>query len=242
MIRTDCCWWAHPFSCRWCVLEDPDRGSGACVSASQRRPDATFSGGDHTLCPVGPCGLEQWAASDELRAEADFWLNESRRDVGRLPTGRSTGPGRAGSAATVGGGPRRSANRGPIAPGSTGLSHPGQRPSAGSVGPNSRFLEQGPRVWCWTLEGHGREDLFDADLSRTAGWFTTIFPVRLDLTGAIDPAAHTKDRQGAAAADSQPRSGIWLTSLPAQRRHCVPVCRRYHKPRSDSTISASSTR
>ncbi|MEO1431045.1 MAG: amino acid adenylation domain-containing protein [Cyanobacteria bacterium J06633_8] len=32
------------------------------------------------------------------------------------------------------------------------------------------------------LEGHGREDLFsDVDLSRTIGWFTTIFPVLLKL-------------------------------------------------------------
>jgi non-ribosomal peptide synthase protein (TIGR01720 family) len=31
------------------------------------------------------------------------------------------------------------------------------------------------------LEGHGREEIFeDADLSRTVGWFTTIFPVVLD--------------------------------------------------------------
>ncbi|BEP60729.1 hypothetical protein GmRootV213_12830 [Variovorax sp. V213] len=31
------------------------------------------------------------------------------------------------------------------------------------------------------LEGHGREDLFDhIDLSRTVGWFTTLFPVALD--------------------------------------------------------------
>lgn len=30
------------------------------------------------------------------------------------------------------------------------------------------------------LEGHGREDLFEeVDLSRTVGWFTTLFPVRL---------------------------------------------------------------
>lgn len=36
-----------------------------------------------------------------------------------------------------------------------------------------------------TLEGHGREDLFDGvDLSRTVGWFTTRFPVYLSL----DPA------------------------------------------------------
>ncbi|HEY7818595.1 MAG TPA: condensation domain-containing protein, partial [Vicinamibacteria bacterium] len=39
------------------------------------------------------------------------------------------------------------------------------------------------------LEGHGREELFpDFDLSRTVGWFTTIFPVRLtlDRDGAED--------------------------------------------------------
>ncbi|SNS19585.1 amino acid adenylation domain-containing protein, partial [Rhodococcoides kyotonense] len=36
-----------------------------------------------------------------------------------------------------------------------------------------------------SLEGHGREDgvVPGADLGRTIGWFTTIFPVRLDLAG-----------------------------------------------------------
>ncbi|MBW8720224.1 MAG: non-ribosomal peptide synthetase, partial [Variovorax paradoxus] len=35
------------------------------------------------------------------------------------------------------------------------------------------------------LEGHGREDLFaHIDLSRTVGWFTTLFPVALDPLGA----------------------------------------------------------
>ncbi|WP_163018751.1 condensation domain-containing protein, partial [Pseudomonas viridiflava] len=30
------------------------------------------------------------------------------------------------------------------------------------------------------LEGHGREDLFDdMDLSRTVGWFSSLFPVRI---------------------------------------------------------------
>ncbi|WP_103352219.1 non-ribosomal peptide synthetase [Amycolatopsis sp. CA-128772] len=34
------------------------------------------------------------------------------------------------------------------------------------------------------LEGHGREDLFDdVDLSRTVGWFTSMFPVALDVPG-----------------------------------------------------------
>jgi non-ribosomal peptide synthase protein (TIGR01720 family) len=34
------------------------------------------------------------------------------------------------------------------------------------------------------LEGHGREDILDdVDLSRTVGWFTTMFPVSLDVAG-----------------------------------------------------------
>ena len=38
------------------------------------------------------------------------------------------------------------------------------------------------------LEGHGREEIFaDVDLSRTVGWFTSLYPVRLD-PGAIDIA------------------------------------------------------
>lgn len=39
------------------------------------------------------------------------------------------------------------------------------------------------------LEGHGREDLFDdVDLSRTVGWFTTIYPVRLEPAGDLHEA------------------------------------------------------
>jgi amino acid adenylation domain-containing protein/non-ribosomal peptide synthase protein (TIGR01720 family) len=38
------------------------------------------------------------------------------------------------------------------------------------------------------LEGHGREEIFDGvDLSRTVGWFTTIFPVALDVPAYEDP-------------------------------------------------------
>lgn len=39
------------------------------------------------------------------------------------------------------------------------------------------------------LEGHGREDLFDGlDLSRSVGWFTTLYPVRLEGS-AVDAGA-----------------------------------------------------
>ena len=43
----------------------------------------------------------------------------------------------------------------------------------------------GSRVLFTNLEGHGRENLFaDVDFSRTVGWFTSIFPVRLELPGS----------------------------------------------------------
>ena len=43
------------------------------------------------------------------------------------------------------------------------------------------------RAWV-LMEGHGREDLFaDVDLSRTVGWFTSLYPVLLDVRGAGDP-------------------------------------------------------
>ncbi len=43
------------------------------------------------------------------------------------------------------------------------------------------------------LEGHGREELFeDVDLSRTVGWFTSLFPVLLELLTDYQPASILK--------------------------------------------------
>ncbi|AQA20680.1 amino acid adenylation domain protein [Rhodococcus sp. MTM3W5.2] len=52
-----------------------------------------------------------------------------------------------------------------------------------------------------TLEGHGREDQLapGADLSRTVGWFTSVYPVRLDIGGAdLDDALAGGAAAGAA--------------------------------------------
>lgn len=51
------------------------------------------------------------------------------------------------------------------------------------------FAERtGRRSLLLNLEGHGREDVVEgADLSRTVGWFTTDFPVALDLEGRRSP-------------------------------------------------------
>jgi non-ribosomal peptide synthase protein (TIGR01720 family) len=48
----------------------------------------------------------------------------------------------------------------------------------------------GRRCLLLDLEGHGREALFaDMDVSRTVGWFTSLFPVWLELAHADDPGA-----------------------------------------------------
>jgi amino acid adenylation domain-containing protein/non-ribosomal peptide synthase protein (TIGR01720 family) len=41
--------------------------------------------------------------------------------------------------------------------------------------------ENGRSALCLNLEGHGREELFEADLTRTVGWFTSLFPLVLEL-------------------------------------------------------------
>jgi amino acid adenylation domain-containing protein/non-ribosomal peptide synthase protein (TIGR01720 family) len=51
----------------------------------------------------------------------------------------------------------------------------------------------GSAVLLLDLEGHGREEIAaGVDLSRTVGWFTTIFPVYLDLEGISEPGEAIK--------------------------------------------------
>jgi non-ribosomal peptide synthase protein (TIGR01720 family) len=51
----------------------------------------------------------------------------------------------------------------------------------------------GERSLLVELEGHGREDIFnDVNLSRTVGWFTTHFPVLLDIGEASNPGEALK--------------------------------------------------
>ncbi|NJO56240.1 MAG: hypothetical protein HC834_07720 [Rhodospirillales bacterium] len=88
------------------------------------------------------------------------------------------------------------------------------------------------------LEGHGREDLFDdLDVSRTVGWFTTLYPVRLEPTFSAGPGEllqATKERLRRI-----PRRGMAMVCCAtwAMRRHRRSSPRR-RKPRLTSTISA----
>ncbi|MFI6303328.1 non-ribosomal peptide synthase/polyketide synthase [Amycolatopsis thailandensis] len=66
------------------------------------------------------------------------------------------------------------------------------------------------RVPVVDLEGHGREDLFDdVDLSRTVGWFTSVFPVALDVPEDWGTALKSVKEQLRAV----PRRGIGYGAL-----------------------------
>jgi len=126
------------------------------------------------------------AQSAALLAEATYWLSLSKNSSGRLPV---DGPGAntAASARTV----------------SVALDADETRallqevPTAFRTQINEVLLTALARALSnWTgsrrllldLEGHGREDVFEGvDLSRTVGWFTTIFPLMLDLSDSQTP-------------------------------------------------------
>ncbi|WP_425334427.1 amino acid adenylation domain-containing protein [Prescottella agglutinans] len=86
-----------------------------------------------------------------------------------------------------------------------------------------------------SVEGHGREEqiLPGADLSRTVGWFTTAYPVRVDLTGIDVDDAYAAGRAAGQALDAVkeqwravPRNGIGYGLL------------RYLDPGSARTLDA----
>ena len=89
------------------------------------------------------------------------------------------------------------------------------------------------------LEGHGREQLFDdVDLSRTVGWFTTLYPVHVTLRNVNDPGDCLKIVKETLR--QIPRYGLGYGLLrylgPAEARRTLSACR---ERRSASTTWAS---
>ncbi len=156
------------------------------------------------LRATGPRGARQPAAEDDLvpaldgaapGARATGWGRRRRSGTGAGswtpgpdaapggPRGRARAQHGRDGAARLGDARRRARlarscrrPRRPIGPASGTCCSPRfSRPSGAWTGSDTLLVD---------LEGHGREDLLEGvDLSRTVGWFTTIFPVRLAWTG-----------------------------------------------------------
>ncbi|MET0398428.1 MAG: non-ribosomal peptide synthase/polyketide synthase, partial [Longimicrobiaceae bacterium] len=147
--------------------------------------------GEAVSLPAKTTSFQRWArrlaehtASGGFDAELDHWLDEPHRTVRPLPVDGDRGGNTSGASRTV----------------SVSLSAEETRallqdvPAAYRTQVGDALLTGLARAFgSWTgetrllvdLEGHGREEMFDdVDLSRTVGWFTTAYPVLLDLRGA----------------------------------------------------------
>jgi len=136
--------------------------------------------------------LLDYAQTTALKDESAYWLAPARRTIARLPISNNAGPNTVASACTV----------------SVALNIAETRallqdvPRAYRTQINDVLLTAlaqalaqwiGGNTLLVDLEGHGREAIFDdLDLSRTLGWFTTVFPVILELKGAAGPGASLK--------------------------------------------------
>ncbi|RMU02374.1 Pyoverdine sidechain peptide synthetase II, D-Asp-L-Thr component, partial [Pseudomonas syringae pv. coriandricola] len=123
--------------------------------------------------------LQRYATGAVLTAERDYWLRALQGDDQPLPRDKPEGSMRNRDAAHASSWLSKD------------LTHKLLKvaPAAYRTQVNDLLLTALAQVLCeWSqqpsvlvqLEGHGREDLFDdTDLSRTVGWFSSLFPVRL---------------------------------------------------------------
>lgn len=130
--------------------------------------------------------LQKHARSAELESELDYWRGQLRDESVELPLDNPHGQ--------LSNRFERSVDTRLDAERTRQLLQ--QAPAVYRTQVNDLLLTALARVLCqWTntdsalvqLEGHGREDLFDdVDLSRTVGWFTSMFPVRLTPDASLE--------------------------------------------------------
>jgi non-ribosomal peptide synthase protein (TIGR01720 family) len=131
--------------------------------------------------------LAQYARSEAVRQEFSYWGSEARERVEPLPRDYAGGVNSHDSTDTV--------NVTLDAEETRALLQ--EAPAAFRTQINDVLLTAlwhafvkwtGTRALLLEMEGHGREALFtDVDMSRTVGWFTTAFPVLLDVHDTHQP-------------------------------------------------------
>ncbi len=132
--------------------------------------------------------LAEYAQTEPVRGQLDFWLDTINQPAGSLPVDYPGGANTEASTRVV---------TVALEPAETQALLQ-QVPAAYGAEINDLLLAPlaqalarltGSTAVRVDLEGHGREDVIEGiDLSRTVGWFTTLFPVRLDLARVDGPA------------------------------------------------------
>jgi amino acid adenylation domain-containing protein/non-ribosomal peptide synthase protein (TIGR01720 family) len=169
------------------AYEQLDRGDGVHLP----RKTTAFKSWSERLCA--------YAQSDDFTTELEYWLADAQRPVARLSRDYATKSesNTVASAADV----TLSLEQKET----SDLLH--VLPRTYNTNINDVLVAALAMTWAFAphqgdllidLEGHGREELFaDMDLSRTVGWFTTVFPVR------VAPADHSNPDEVLKAVKSQ---------------------------------------
>ena len=148
--------------------------------------------GDQVVLPEPTLSLQQWsqvltrfAQSESLKAELPYWQSVAGEQELSLP-GNTEGRNRIADANTVSCSLNEELTEQLLT----------EVPQAYRTQINDILLTALARTLCaWDgrdsvlveLEGHGREDIEDGvDVSRTVGWFTALFPVRLTPGDSLD--------------------------------------------------------
>jgi len=131
--------------------------------------------------------LEKYANSNEVLEDRSYWLDNYSIENDQLPVDLSNGENNEASADIF----QTSLN--------VSETHALLRdvPTVYGTNMNDHLLMalsktltnwSGSKSLLIDLEGHGREDIFeDVDLSRTVGWFTTVYPVNISSNAGINP-------------------------------------------------------
>ena len=142
--------------------------------------------------PAKTTSLKRWsellvarAQDSEITSELDHWRNDDRRRARPLPVDAQSDAGAEGDAKSI---------TVTLSPEETSALLR-EVPAAYRTQINDVLLTavaEALAPWAGSvaidIEGHGREDLgAESDPTRTVGWFTTIFPVVLDVAGTKDP-------------------------------------------------------
>jgi amino acid adenylation domain-containing protein/non-ribosomal peptide synthase protein (TIGR01720 family)/FkbM family methyltransferase len=155
-----------------------------------------LSAGGSVRLPAKTTSIQRWARrlesharSAAIREELELWLSDERRQVRPLPVDDSSGVARntSGSAVSIAVALGEDETRALLQ----------EVPKAYRTRIEEVLLAALARALeDWTgepralvdLEGHGRAELgADVDISRTVGWFTSLFPVLLDTQGLRSP-------------------------------------------------------
>ena len=165
----------------WRVLLDDLQLAYDCV----RRSDAVALPAPTASFQAWTARLEALASSDEVRQSAAFWRERAREKAVPLPCDRRHGDATNAEAdaaiVDVWLDPAATRDLLHVVP-----------PVYNTQTPDVLLAAAAQAVAAWTgssrvrlaLEGHGRDvDGVDLDVSRTVGWFTSLYPVTLDAGG-----------------------------------------------------------